>query len=101
MEFRLQRYSDRASIFRGKDFLAFLRSRMAFMSWLYEGIRSVLVPFHLCAGVLKTGDVISGAGVIMSLAFSGGKNDEMSHTGPAEAVAYRGYTQCLRRYSRP
>lgn len=38
MEFRVQRYSDRASIFRG---------------------------------VLKTGDVISGAGLIMSLAFSG------------------------------
>ncbi|CAE7664961.1 mmpL11, partial [Symbiodinium sp. KB8] len=38
LEFRLQRYSDRASIFRG---------------------------------VLKTGDVISGAGLIMSLAFSG------------------------------
>ena len=38
VEFRVQRYSDRASIFRG---------------------------------VLKTGDVISGAGLIMSLAFSG------------------------------
>lgn len=38
VEFRMQRYSDRASIFRG---------------------------------VLKTGDVISGAGLIMSLAFTG------------------------------
>lgn len=38
VEFRVQRYSDRASIFRG---------------------------------VLKTGDVISGAGLLMSLAFSG------------------------------